>query len=253
MFVRAENPLRYQAIVSGRPRSSSMAGCSSCERSRSCCSARSASRRASRNAVSSRSVSDACFAGNRQLDLDGRQRLTDLVVQLARDGPALLLLRVHQLGRQSLEVPGVRGVPDRLLGNSRLESAGVARRHDRDDQAGEQGQGAGLPDPPTHGVVDLPDLVVLLRERRPVERLDPPEIRMMSSRFGMTSSRIHRRASAARRAASHSRAGSTVSQKLATSARSCRTPSRSSSAADRHVGAERLIASSRRAASIRAR
>ena len=133
MPVRREKPRRYQVAVSGRPRSSSIEGWSSWDMSRTDCSARSVIARASASRVPVSVAANVGF-GNRQLELERRQRLTDFVVQLARDPPALVLLRLHQLRRQPRELAFLMEILRVLIADARLEPGGVARREERDHE-----------------------------------------------------------------------------------------------------------------------
>src|SRR5262245_11187511 len=74
--------------------------------------------------------------GDRELHLDRRQQLSDLVVQLARDRAALLFLRGEELRREPLQVARVLRVLDQLTADLRLEAPGVDRRSQRDREAG---------------------------------------------------------------------------------------------------------------------
>ena len=73
--------------------------------------------------------------GDRQLELDRRQGLPDLIVQLARDRAAFLFLRVHQLRGQPPQVPRLLEIPGSLALDPPLEQADVRGHEQRDADA----------------------------------------------------------------------------------------------------------------------
>ena len=111
--------------------------------------------------------------GHRQLDLDGGERLADLVVQLARDGPALVLLHVHQPRRQPLQVARVLGV---LAPSAR--GSGARGRPRSGSRPARRARPATSARPLLIRIcrrmprVDAPQLLLLLRERHAVQFLD---------------------------------------------------------------------------------
>ena len=70
----------------------------------------------------------ACLDGalrHRQLHLDRREHLSDLVVQFTGNAPTLFLLSRNQLGGQTLQLAGILHILQPLLSNPRLEAAGI--------------------------------------------------------------------------------------------------------------------------------
>ena len=68
------------------------------------------------------------------VELDGHQRLADLVVEITPDRPPLVFLRVHELRREPLEIALVLTFLPVLLANPRLQTPGMPSREERDRQ-----------------------------------------------------------------------------------------------------------------------
>ncbi len=84
---------------------------------------------------------------HRQFHLDGRQRLTDLVVQFARNRPPLVFLRADQLRRQPLQVGAVPRISFLLDAELFLQRRDPADCRQPDAEAGNDREPELRPDP----------------------------------------------------------------------------------------------------------
>jgi hypothetical protein len=70
--------------------------------------------------------------GDGQFDLDGREDLTDLVVQFPRDRASLFLLRANQLRGKMMELARVAAIARALTPDALLEATGLDGREQTD-------------------------------------------------------------------------------------------------------------------------
>src|SRR5262245_43337792 len=95
------------------------------------------------------------------LEIDGRQRLTDLVVEFARNGSALILLRPCQPSGQTLELLLVSEDLRMILLNLSLESTDVPRRKQCHGNAEAHRRGGCRPEAAPHLLVRVSERLLL--------------------------------------------------------------------------------------------
>jgi hypothetical protein len=113
-----------------------------------------------------------CTLCDSEFDFQRGERLTDLVVQLARNRPPFFFLRRQQLRRQPLEITSIVRLSHALPLNAALETPDVQHGENANGEADHDGQPKALPESPLGRAVDARDLTLLAHERRAVQRLD---------------------------------------------------------------------------------
>ena len=138
MSCRRASPRSDASMAAGNPRSSSAAGCSSCVRLRTVCSAPSVIglRLDQRPADPPPASIDRC--ATRQLHFDRRQHLADFVMQLARNGPALFFLRVISFAAVFCSSLRDARVALHLRAQLRFEPPGVPTGHQQHAEPDDQ-------------------------------------------------------------------------------------------------------------------